>query len=81
MPPSWLKRIEEFLSAKPYKRAREEKALKEVLAKLRAFRDELRKRLAKETGEKKRKRIEKKLKVIHAQRKKALKALKKLRAN
>lgn len=79
MPPPWLKKLEEFLSAKHYKKARETAALKEVLSQLRAFRDDLKGRLEDETSEKKRKRIEKRLKVIHAQRKKALKALKKLK--
>ena len=79
MPPGWLKEVEDFLSGKRYKKAREEKALKQVLNRLRQFRNELKERLAKETKPKRRKRIEKQLKVIHAQRKKGLKALKKLR--
>lgn len=79
MPPKWLLKLEDFLSRKAYKKAREKKALKEVLARLRKFRDDLRERLEDEKNPKKRKRIEKKLKVIHAQRKKGLKALRKLR--
>jgi len=78
--PKWLRKIRDYLSEKRYKEARKKAALEKVLATLREHKHELKRRKKAATDPATLKKIEKALKVVHAQRKKGVKALQKMRS-
>ncbi|RLJ22539.1 hypothetical protein DJ030_01255 [bacterium endosymbiont of Escarpia laminata] len=76
--PKLLKRVQEYVDADKLKQCKRKDCMKEVLQKLKKQQHALKDKLGKEKNEKERKRIQKALDIIYLQRKKGLKALKKL---
>ena len=76
--PKLLKKVENYLSADKKKQRKQMDSIKEILKKLKKKKHILKDKLAKEKNKKSRKRIQTDLDIIYAQRKKGLKALKKL---
>lgn len=77
--PKLLKKTEEILSAKKSKQREQKECLKEILSKLKKRKKKLQEKLETAENPKEVQRLEKDLAVIHAQRKKGLKALKDLK--
>lgn len=71
-------RAEEFLDSEKKKKREKRRCLKEVLKRLKAKEAELAKRIERESGAGKQKKLRKELDVVHAQRKKGIAALKEL---
>jgi hypothetical protein len=74
-----LRKAEEILNAKKSKQRSEKKCLQEVLGKLKKRKHKLRDKLKNAGKSSERERIRKEMAIIHAQRKKGLKALKDLK--
>lgn len=74
-----ISQTEEFLNSDAHKRKEKKKHLKQVLQKLRAYEEELSQRLETETDPGKREKIERKIALAHAQRKKGVSILKTLK--
>jgi flagellar biosynthesis GTPase FlhF len=76
--PKMLKQVDEFLDAGKKKKHDQKDAIKEVLKSLKHKHNACKDKMKTEKDENKRKRMEKELDIIWAQRKKGLNALKKL---
>lgn len=77
--PKLLKKVKRFLSADEEKQYEQSKCFKDVLKKLKKKENHLKNKLKKETNEKNQKQIKKELAIVHAQRKKGIEAIKKLK--
>ena len=77
--PKMLKIVTRFLSAGKDKQYKHTKCFKNVLKKLRKKETELKNKLKNENDDKKRKQLKKELKIVHAQRKKGIEAIKNLK--
>ncbi|MES9937311.1 MAG: hypothetical protein ABW120_06960 [Sedimenticola sp.] len=77
--PKLIKRVNEYLDAGKNKQREQKDSIKDILKKLKKKERALKEKLGKEKNEKHRKKIQKDLDIIFAQRKKGLKALKKLK--
>jgi thiamine kinase-like enzyme len=76
--PKMLKRVDEFLDSDKKKQCDQKDSIKEILHKLKKKHNHCKEKHKDEKDEKKRARIQKELDIIWVQRKKGLKALKKL---
>ncbi len=79
--PKMLKIVKRFLSADKEKQYEHTKCFRDVLKKLKKKEIDLKHKLKHENNEKNRKQIKKELEIVHAQRKKGIDALKKLKKN
>ncbi|RKZ99249.1 MAG: hypothetical protein DRQ43_00120 [Gammaproteobacteria bacterium] len=79
--PKMLKIVKRFLSADKEKQYEHTKCFTDVLKKLKKKENALKNKLKHENNEKNRKQIKKELEIVHAQRKKGIDALKKLKKN
>ncbi len=79
--PKLLKVVNRFLSAGKEKQYEHTKCFKDILKKLKKKENSLKDKLKKETNEKNRKQIKKDLAIVCAQRRKGIKAIKKLKSN
>ena len=79
--PKMLKIVKRFLSADKEKQYEHTKCFTDVLKKLKKKENDLKHKLKHENNEKNRKQIKKELEIVHAQRKKGIDALKKLKKN
>jgi predicted RecB family nuclease len=70
-----VSRAEKYIDTDKRKRKEKRKCLKHVLSKLRKYEKKLEHKLQDETSSEKIKRLEKRIKLAHAQRKKALKLM------
>lgn len=77
--PKLLKIVKRFLSADKEKQYEHTKCFKDVLKKLKKKENSLKNELKNEKIEKHRKQLKKEIAVVHAQRKKGIEALKKLK--
>jgi len=77
--PKLLKIVKRFLSADKEKQYEHTKCFTDVLKKLKKKENALKNKLANESSDKNRKQIKKELAIVHAQRKKGIEALKKLK--
>ena len=77
--PKMLKIVKRFLSADKEKQYEHTKCFKDVLKKLKKKENTLKHKLKNENNEKNRKEIKKELAIVHAQRRKGIEALKKLK--
>jgi hypothetical protein len=77
--PKLLKVVKRFLSADKEKQYEHTKCFKDVLKKLKKKENALKNELKNEKNEKNRKQLKKEIAVVHAQRKKGIEALKKLK--
>lgn len=77
--PKLLKIVNRFLSANKNKQSEHTKCFKDVLKKLKKKEIDLKDKLKKESNEKNRKQIKKELAIVHAQRRKGIEAIKKLK--
>jgi len=77
--PKMLKIVKRFLSADKDKQYEHTKCFKAVLKKLRKKESELKNKLKNEDNDKNRKQLKKELEIVHAQRKKGIQAIKKLK--
>jgi hypothetical protein len=76
-----IKQAQEFLGRNKKRQLQQIDSIKQVLQKLKKKKSSLKEKLAEERHEKKRARIERELKIISAQRKKGLKAIRKLKTS
>ena len=76
-----ISQTEEFLSSEGRKRKEKKKYLKQVLKKLRDYEEELNQRLEEETDLEVIEKLERKIALAHAQRKKGVTVLKSLKKN
>ena len=79
--PKLLKIVNRFLSADKEKQYEHTKCFKDILKKLKKKENSLKDKLKKENNDKNRKQIKKELAIVHAQRKKGIEAIKKLKNN
>jgi len=79
--PKMLKIVKRFLTADKEKQYEHTKCFSDVLKKLKKKENHLKNKLKDENNEKNRKQIKKELEIVHAQRKKGIDALKKLKKN
>ncbi len=79
--PKMLKIVKRFLSADKEKQYEHTKCFRDVLKKLKKKEVDLKHKLKHEHNEKNGKQIKKELEIVHAQRKKGIDALKKLKKN
>ena len=79
--PKMLKIVKRFLSADKEKQYEHTKCFRDVLKKLKKKEIDLKHKLKHENNEKNRRQIKKELEIVHAQRKKGIDALKKLKKN
>ncbi len=79
--PKMLKIVKRFLSADKEKQYEHTKCFTDVLKKLKKKENDLKHKFKHEHNEKNRKQIKKELEIVHAQRKKGIDALKKLKKN
>ena len=77
--PKMLKIVKRFLSADKEKQYEHTKCFKDVLKKLKKKENTLKHKLKNENNEKNRKEIKKELAIVHAQRRKGIEAMKKLK--
>ena len=77
--PKMLKIVKRFLSADKEKQYEHTKCFNDVLKKLKKKENTLKHKLKNENNEKNRKEIKKELAIVHAQRRKGIEALKKLK--
>jgi hypothetical protein len=77
--PKLLKIVNRFLSAEKEKQYEHTKCFKDILKKLKKKENSLKHKLKNENSEKNRKQIKKELAIVHAQRRKGIEALKKLK--
>ncbi|MET0106161.1 MAG: hypothetical protein ABW072_13615 [Sedimenticola sp.] len=77
--PKLIKRVNEYLDASKNKQREQKESIKEILKKLKKKERALKEKLGKEKSAKNKKRLQQDLDIIFAQRKKGLKALKKLK--
>lgn len=76
--PKLLKKVQAYIDSDKIKQCKRQDCIKEVLQKLKKKQRALKDKLHKENDERERKHIQKTLDIIYVQRKKGLKALKKL---
>ena len=79
--PKMLKIVKRFLSADKEKQYEHTKCFNDVLKKLKKKENALKDKLKNEKHEKHRKQIKKELAIVHAQRKKGIEAIRKLKKN
>jgi len=77
--PKMLKIVKRFLSADKEKQYEHTKCFNDVLKKLKKKENSLKNKLKNETNEKNKKQIKKELAIVHAQRRKGIEAIKKLK--
>jgi len=77
--PKLLKIVKRFLSANKEKQYKHTKCFTDVLKKLKKKENMLKNKLSKEKNDKNRKQIKKELAIVHAQRRKGIEAIRKLK--
>lgn len=77
--PKLIKKVQAYIDSDKIKQCKQEECIKEVLHKLKKKQHALKHKLSGEKDEKKLKQIQKALDIIYIQRKKGLKALKKVK--